>query len=185
MFQQPYYAMVAIFAGNFAPRPWAFCQGQLMSIAQNTALFALIGTIYGGDGQTTFALPNLAGRAAIHIGQGPGLSNYFIGESGGSEAVTLLAANLPAHNHAFQSATGTPGASSTPGTTDLPANNYPATVNGSSNAYSTSPSAATLGVSNVNVVTGMSGNSIPIDTLPPYLAMNYVIALEGIFPSRN
>src|SRR3954469_16478812 len=103
MFTDPYIAQLTIFAGNFAPRAWASCNGQLMSISQNTALFSLIGTIYGGNGQTTFGLPDLRGRAAIHFGQGPGLTNIDIGEVGGTESVTLLTQHLPIHNHPFVS----------------------------------------------------------------------------------
>ena len=185
MFVDQVLANVTPFAGNFAPRGWATCQGQLLQISQNTALFALLGTTYGGNGQTTFALPDLRGRAALHYGQGPGLSNYDLGQVGGQETVTLLTSQLPSHNHNFVSATGGQAASSLPGTTDLPGNNYPALVNGSSNAYSTSPSAAKLGASNTVAISSAAGGSVPFNVRYLLLVMTYIIALEGIFPSRN
>jgi microcystin-dependent protein len=185
MFTDPYYAQVTIFAGNFAPRKWAFCNGQLMSIAQNTALFALLGTTFGGNGQTTFGLPDLRGRAAIHIGQGAGLTNIDLGEMAGTESMSLLNQNMPVHTHSFVSATGGQPASTTPGVTDIPTNNYPAPVNGSGNAYSTSPSAATMGVTTSNMLTPITGGSQPFDIRSPFLVMNYIICTEGIFPARN
>src|ERR1044072_7497714 len=111
MFVDPYLATVTIFAGNFAPRGWMFCQGQLLAISQYDALFALIGTTYGGDGQTTFALPDTRSRIANHMGQGPGLSQYTLGQMSGGESVTLLSINMAAHNHTLVSLTGTPKAS--------------------------------------------------------------------------
>lgn len=185
MFTDPYYAQVTVFAGNFAPRNWALCNGQLMSIAQNTALFSLIGTFYGGNGQTTFGLPDLRGRCAIHWGQGAGLPNVDLSEMSGVETVTLLQNQIPIHNHTFQSASGGQAASTVPGTTDIPTNNYPATVNGSGNEYSTSPSAATLGPSSTPAQTNITGGSQSFNIRPPFLAMNYIICLFGIFPSRN
>jgi microcystin-dependent protein len=185
MFQDSYYAQVTIFAGTFAPRNWAFCQGQLMAIVQNTALFSILGTTLGGNGQTTFGLPDLRGRAAVHWGTVNNLTSYALGEMGGVESITLLSTQMPAHTHSFTSATGNPRASSVAGTTDLPAGNYPAPVNGSSNAYSTSPSAASMGSSTFSVNTPVAGSNQAVDILPPYLAMNYIICLTGIFPSRN
>src|SRR3982751_2383413 len=162
MFINPVIAQVTLFAGNFAPRNWAFCNGQVMSIAQNTALFSLIGTIYGGNGQTTFALPDLRGRVAIHAGQGPNLQNRLLGENGGTQNITLTINNLPAHNHTLDAVTGGQAASSLPGTTDLPNSNYPAMVNGSSNAYSTSPSAAKMAASPATSTTVPIGGSQPV-----------------------
>lgn len=185
MFVDQYLANVTAFAGNFAPRGWLLCNGQLLSIAQNTALFALIGTIYGGNGQTTFALPDLRGRAALHPGTGPGLSFHDLGEQGGNETITITNNQLPAHTHAFTSATGGQAASAVAGTTDIPTNNYPAPVNGSGNAYSTSPSTAKLGASTFSTNTAITGGSQPVTILSPYLALNFIIAVEGIFPSRN
>src|ERR1044072_1975604 len=107
MFVEPYLGNVTVFAGNFAPRAWMFCQGQLLAIAENDALFALIGTTYGGDGQVTFGLPDFRSRVAIHQGQGPGLSNYILGQASGTESVTLTTAQCPGHNHQFISITAT------------------------------------------------------------------------------
>lgn len=184
MFVDPYLANVTIFAGNFAPRGWMFCQGQLLSIASNDALFALIGTTYGGDGVTTFALPDLRGRAAIHAGQGPGLSNYILGQLAGTESITMIGNNLPVHNHAVSSLTGSPGASSnTSGNVPSPVNNVPAALT-NIQQYDASGSAALLQTQN-NLSTPISGGSQPIEVVPPYLTMNYIICTEGIFPSRN
>jgi microcystin-dependent protein len=183
MFIDPYLATVTVFAGNFAPLNWAFCNGGLMSIAQYTALFALIGTTYGGDGQTTFALPDLRGRYAIHQGQGPGLPAYFLGEMSGTENTTLLSINLPAHNHVLTSVTGTPGVSANDGTTNTPAGNVPAA--GAAGRYTTNTGDASLGVTTAMTSTVPAGGSQPVSNLSPYLAMNYIICVEGIFPSRN
>ncbi len=182
MFIDPYLGNVTIFAGTFAPRSWMLCQGQLLSIADNTALFALIGTYYGGDGQVTFALPDFRGRKAIHFGQGPGLSNYSHAQAAGAESVTLTVSNLAQHNHAFTALTGTPRAStdatgtSTPGATVVPASGQ--MVYGVNEGYKT-------GTYSGNTTTAPSGSNQPVQTIVPYLAMNYIIAVEGIFPSRN
>lgn len=178
----PFIAEIRIFAGNFAPRGWAFCQGQIMSIAQNTALFSLLGTTYGGNGQTTFGLPDLRGRVPIQQGQGPGLSPRTLGEVGGTETVTLISTQMPAHNHTI-------GASTSPGNIANPSNNTLAvgqvTVNGGTelvNMYvgSTAPNVA------LNAQTaGVAGGSQPHNNMQPFLAINYIIALQGIFPSRN
>ncbi|WP_276132232.1 phage tail protein [Polluticoccus soli] len=181
MFVEPYLGTVTIFAGNFAPVNWMLCQGQAMPISEYTALFSLIGTTYGGDGQTTFNLPDFRGRCAIHQGQGTGLSPYYIGQIGGTEAVTLLSTNLPTHNHPIISVTANQPVSTADGTTDDPTNAYPASVanhysagfDGSMNSYTSS------------AATPVAGGSQPIEMHSPYLAMNYVIAVEGIFPSRN
>ena len=186
MFIEPYLANVTIFGGTFAPRGWAFCQGQLMQISQNDALFALIGTTYGGDGQTTFALPDLRGRVAVHPGQGPGLSNYALGQIGGNESITITSNQMASHTHAVVSFTSAgPGASNVPGTTDMPTNNVPAPVNNSPASYNTAAGTESLGPSTVNGTTNIAGNSQPVEIIPPYLAMNYIICVEGIFPSRN
>ncbi|MFL5741700.1 MAG: phage tail protein [Flavisolibacter sp.] len=185
MFTTPTLANVTVFAGNFAPRGYALCQGQLMPISENTALFSLLGTTFGGDGQSTFALPDLRGRVAVHPGQGTGLTNIELGQTGGVENITLDTTQIPVHNHGFVSASGGPSASTTPGTTDLPQNNFPAPVNGSGNAYSTSPSAAHLGPASFSGNTPPAGGNQPFYIVSPFLCMNYIIALEGIFPSRN
>lgn len=182
MFVNPYLSNVTIFAGNFAPLYWAFCNGSLQSIAQNTALFSLIGTTYGGDGQTTFALPDLRGRFALHPGQGPGLPFYDLGQVGGTENTTLLTPNLPAHNHVVLSVTGSPGAMLDVGSSASPAGAVPATL---SERYSTAAGDAPMAPDIVNTVTPVVGGSQPVSNLSPYIAMNYIICVEGIYPSRN
>lgn len=182
MFIEPYLATVTIFAGNFAPRSWAFCDGSLQSISENTALFALLGTTYGGDGVTTFALPDLRGRSAVGTGQGPGQPNYILGQMAGSENTTLLVTNLPAHNHMVTSATGAPGALNDSSTLNSPQGNVPADVTGRyTTAAGDSQMAPTVTMANSPV----AGANNPVSNLSPYLAMNYIIAVEGIFPSRS
>jgi microcystin-dependent protein len=185
---------IRMFAGNFAPRAWAFCNGQLLSIAQNTALFSILGTTYGGNGQTTFALPNFNGRTAVGTGTGPGLSNVDLGQVSGVENTTLTVGNLPAHNHtATATITGTvnPKALADAGLGDDPANSFPAISSGSNKMYTSSTQApdATMGASpisaTVQVTVGNTGSSQPVNIRNPYLGMNYIICLEGIFPSRN
>lgn len=185
MFVEPYLANITVFGGNFAPRGWMFCQGQLLAIAEYDALFALIGTTYGGDGQTTFALPDLRSRVAIHMGQGPNLSNYFLGQTGGTENVTLLSSQMPAHTHTLVSISGNPGANTGAATTNSPANAVAAVATGGSNNYSTSDTSVALNTSSINTTTPIAGSGTPISIISPYLAMNYIIAVEGIFPSRN
>lgn len=184
MFADQYLATISIFAGNFAPRGWALCQGQLMSIAQNSALFALLGTTFGGDGQNTFGLPDLRGRVAIHAGQAPGMSPYELGQVGGTENITLLVANLPPHTHTLISATGQPAGNSNAGTVADPTNAVPALVSTNS-VYATAPTGNVMATVTCSTVTAAAGQSQPVSIISPYLAMNYVIAVEGIFPSRN
>ena len=179
----PYLGTVTIFAGNFAPRSWMFCQGQLLSIAEYTALFSLLGTTYGGDGQTTFGLPDLRGRTAIHQGQGTGLSNYTLGEMGGTESTTMVSSQLPAHNHVTVTVTGNPPATSNTGNVSDPTNAIPA--NGGVNIYSPSADGSGMGQSSGVSQTPIAGSSQPFSLLSPILVMNYVIAVEGIYPSRN
>ncbi|HYF30662.1 MAG TPA: tail fiber protein [Chitinophagaceae bacterium] len=183
---------IRMFAGTFAPRAWAFCAGQLLSIAQNTALFSILGTTYGGNGQTTFALPDLRGRSPIGAGQGPGLSNISLGEVSGVENVTILTSQMPAHTHtATATVTGTvaPGCLDDAGTTDAPGGARPAISPGGTNVYSTATPDASMATSPINatatVTIGIAGSSQPLPIRNPYLGMNYIICLEGIFPSRN
>jgi microcystin-dependent protein len=172
-------ASIKIFAGNFAPRGWAFCNGQLLSIAQNTALFSLLGTTYGGDGRTTFALPDLRGRAPIHFGQGPGLSDYSLGQTGGQETVTLLSSEMPVHTHSL-SVSNTNGTSHVPLTVSSVA--APVDVNGDSvNGFSNNQPNMVLSPTTI----GNTGGSQAHENRPPYIALNYIIALQGIFPSRS
>lgn len=195
---EPYLALVWIFGGNFSIRGWAFCQGQLVSIAQNSALFSLLGTVYGGDGQTTFALPDLRGRAPIGTGNGPGLSQYVLGQRGGTESTTLLITNMPTHTH-IADASGlsvAPSASTANGTTNIPAAGLvpaqlPPIGSGPNsvtmNAYGAQDNSTTLAASKVsgNVAIGPAGATMPFSIQNPYIAMNYLIATEGIFPSRS
>lgn len=178
---EPFVGQIQLFGFNFAPRGWAFCNGQILSIAQNQVLFALLGTTYGGDGITTFGLPDLRGRVAIGQGQGPGLQNYTIGERAGVENVTLLSTQMPMHTHQLM-------VSNTVGTTDTASGNYLA--NGAvtiargntvpANLYSTGANAQL----NPNAVSIHGGNQ-PHENRAPFLALNYCIALVGIYPSRN
>jgi len=177
MSAEPFLASIALFAGNFAPRGWAFCAGQILPIAQNTALFSLLGTTFGGNGQTTFALPDLRSRAPIGTGQGPGLSNIDLGQVSGSESVTLTINNLPSHNHIV-------GCDATGSSSLNPSNCVPGLSddrNASVPVYST---AAPNGTMNPAMI-GNTGGSQPIGIRNPYLGLNFIIALEGIYPSRN
>ena len=165
---EPFISEIRIVAFNFPPKGWAFCNGQILSIAQNTALFSLLGTTYGGNGQTTFALPDLRGRAPLSPGQGPGLASYSLGEVGGVESVTLLSTQMPAHTHAQPAANGQQ-------TTNRPNGAVPAR----GGVYADSGDGAALDP------TSSAGGSQPHENRSPYLALNYIIALEGIYPSRN
>jgi len=166
---------VRMFAGNFAPRNWAYCDGQLLPISQNTALFSLLGTIYGGDGRTTFALPDFRGRVSMHPGHGPGLSSYNLGAKGGQETVTLTTSQMPSHSHSVSTVTSTGRAN-----TDTPVNTIPA--QGDNLSYTTETSSNTMtSVSN----SGLSGGSQSHENRPPYLTVNYIICTAGTYPSRN
>lgn len=171
---EPYIAGIVLFAGNFAPRGWAFCNGQILSIAQNTALFSLLGTTYGGNGQTTFALPDLRGRVPIQPGQGPGLPLYDLGETGGAPTTTLVANNLPAHSHSLNAVTEA-------GDTSIPTGAFLSNSGALDKEYKTS---GTIVGMNAGAI-GATGSSVPFNTMQPYLGLNYIIALTGIFPSRN
>jgi microcystin-dependent protein len=170
-----YLAGVCVFAGTFAPRNWAFTNGQLLSIASNTALFSLVGTLYGGDGRTTFGLPDTRGRAVIGPGRGPGLSNYPVGAKGGQETVTLSTLQMAAHNH-----TVAPGGISGLGNVDTPSGAVPAQVR-RQDYYST----ATPDVSMAATTSSATGGSQAHENRPPFLAMNWIIAIQGIYPSRS
>jgi len=176
----PYLGEVRMFGGNFAPSQNALCQGQLMSIAQNTALFALLGTYYGGNGTTTFGLPDFRGRLAINQGQGLGLSNYTIGQTGGSETVTLLTTQMPTHNHAMQGNSGN-GSKPTPG------GNIPAALTGTdAKGLWVPPNQATGSPIPLNPTALTSaGGSQPHENRMPLLVITFIIALNGIFPSRG
>lgn len=167
----PFIGQIQPFGFNFPPRGWATCDGQLLPISQNTALFALLGTTYGGDGRTTFALPDLRGRVPIHMGNGPGLSSYTIGQKSGVETVTLTVPQLPSHNHTHACSSDDPNAGS-------PVNNVPAAV--ANPIYSTTQNA----LMSPSVI-GNAGGSQPHENRQPYLTINFCICLQGIFPSRN
>jgi microcystin-dependent protein len=168
-------AEVRIFPFNFPPKGWAFCSGQLLPISQNTALFSLLGTTYGGDGRSTFGLPNFQGSAPMQWGQGPGLSLRDLGEVGGEASVTLLDTEMPAHNHGVQGCAG----SSSPSPA---ANAWAAGQKGFGNFYA--PFNAPTNVAMSPLATSAAGGSLPHNNMPPYLTLNFCIALQGIFPSR-
>jgi microcystin-dependent protein len=186
---EPFIGQIQTYGFNFAPRGWALCDGQLLPISQNTALFSLLGTIYGGDGRTTFALPDLRGRAPIHMGNGPGLSTRKIGSKGGSEFVTLTEAQMPAHDH-----TGTANLSgkircnSGAGNVDSPVGNALAEIDRVNQYSNAGPNADmhddTVSASG-NLTTATAGGSQPHNNMQPYLTINYCIALVGLFPSRS
>lgn len=169
-----------MFAGNFAPKSWAFCQGQTINIASNTALFSILGTTYGGNGTTTFMLPNLQGRKVVGAGTGPGLSTYALGQAGGSETVTLTANQMPAHIHSIQVTATTKGTDET-GTASEPEGAWYA-ANGS--GYS-GASNARMAPYNANVTMSTVGSDTPYEILQPYMGMNYIICQYGVFPARN
>jgi len=173
----PFVAEIRIFAGNFAPKGWAFCDGQLMPISQNTALFSLLGTNYGGDGRSTFALPNLQGAAPLGAGQGPGLSLRDLGETGGSQTVTLLASEIPAHTHAARAST-TGGVNSPANATwgESKLGKTPMSVYAASGADNVAMSPQALAV---------AGGGLPHNNMPPYLCLTFIIALQGVFPPRG
>ena len=171
---EPYIGQISIYAFNFAPRGWMPCDGRLLPIAQYTALFSLIGTTYGGDGRTTFALPDLRGRIVVGAGNGPGLTPRTIGEMSGTETNTLLISNLPPHNHSIN-------AVSTEGNQNSPTGNLLADTKTLDKEYSNATANTTMKASMV----GNTGNGTPVNNMQPYLSIGYYIALEGIYPSRN
>lgn len=175
---EPFIGEIMLFAGNFAPRGWAFCNGQLLSISQNTALFSILGTTYGGNGVQTFGLPDLRGRAPIHFGQGPGLSSYDLGEMSGTEKVTLLPSEIPAHTHPLM---GNNGGANSPMNNSAVLSNQ---INEDGDTIDTFYSGAPNTVLNSASI-GATGGNQPHNNMQPYLVLNYCIALEGIFPSRS
>jgi microcystin-dependent protein len=176
---EPYIGEIRMFGGNFAPLGWAFCDGQLMAIAENDALYALIGTTYGGDGQSTFGLPDLRGRAPMHVGQGLGLTNRILGEKAGVETVTLLTTQLPTHTHPLV------------GSTDLADLAGPQTVNPANNAmlaqtstfdhYVDSSATTQLNAQSIT----SQGGSQPHENMQPFLCVNFILSLSGLFPPQN
>ena len=172
--QTPFIGNIIMFGGIFAPVGWAFCDGSLQSISENTALFSLIGTTYGGDGQSTFALPDLRGRIPVSQGQGNGLSNYVLGQVGGTETVSLLSAHLPSHAHVVLENSGAADSTN-------PQNSY---LGAQANllAYNPTPTAGSVMKSNS---IGNSPGGQPHSNIMPSLALNYIIALDGIYPSQS
>lgn len=179
---EPFLGQLTLFPFNFAPKGWALCEGQLLPIEQNTALFSLLGTYFGGDGKTTFALPDLRGRVPNGQGQAPGLQPYTIGEAAGAEAVQLTESTASAHTHPFYGLAGQATANSPAGT--LPAEPVAGGRGGSSpvNLYAASGQPATLAASQVDQV---SGGGQPHNNMQPYLVLSWCIALQGIYPSRS
>jgi len=170
----PFVAEIRIFPFNFPPKGWAFCNGQLLPISQNTALFSLLGTTYGGDGKSTFALPNMQGNAPMHPGQGPGLSPHFLGEISGTTAVTLLVTEIPSHPHTWN-------ASNQDGTSQTPAAQLMAGGVGGIAQYNSPPQTAQLSPFAV----APAGSSLPHNNMQPYLTLNFCIAMQGVFPPRS
>jgi microcystin-dependent protein len=173
----PFLAEIRIFPFNFAPKGWAFCDGQLLPISQNTALFSLLGTTYGGDGKSNFALPNMQGNAPMHPGQGPGLSLHDLGETGGSDTVTLLQSEIPAHSHGLT-------ASNQQGTDQSPLNEMFAGGVGGINLYAATPTSPSITQLNPAAL-APAGGIQPHNNMMPYLTLNFCIALQGIFPARS
>jgi microcystin-dependent protein len=171
----PFVAEIRIFPFNFAPKGWAFCDGQLLPISQNTALFSLLGTTYGGDGKSTFALPNMQGNAPMHPGQGPGLSLHDLGETGGSETVTLLESEIPVHQHGMNAQ-----------------NAITSQIADPTGATFTRPASGNLFTTNLSSPVNMAANALapaggdqPHNNMMPYLTLNFCIALQGVFPPRS
>lgn len=174
-----YIAQIIWFGGNFAPRAWAFCEGQLLAISSNEALFSLIGTIYGGNGRTTFALPDFRGRVPVGAGNGPGLSNYKLGQRGGANNVTLTVGNLASHMHQVMPKVAV---STGNATTDEPDGNVLAGTSANTYAAAAGANGQLAGVSATETPAG--GNQ-PVSLVQPFLGMNFIICLQGIYPSRS
>lgn len=174
--QNAYVGEIRMVGFNFAPTGWAKCEGQLLSIASNTALFSILGTTYGGNGQTTFALPDLRGRAPMHTGSGsgPGLSPRSLGENGGTTENTLLVNNIPSHNHLVNAVT-------TNGNQNLPTGNLPANTRLLDKEYSDANPNTIMGATMVQP----TGNNAPVNNMQPYNSVTFIIALQGVFPPRN
>lgn len=173
----PFVAEVRIFPFNFAPKGWAFCNGQLLPISQNTALFSLLGTTYGGDGKSTFALPDLQGSACMHPGQGLGLSLYDLGQSGGSESISLIVSEIPAHTHAVGRALADAG------NTTTPVNAVWAQSGAGRGGAALYIDGAPTGKVNIQSLAPVGGG-LPHNNMQPYLTFNFCIALQGVFPQR-
>ena len=174
----PFVAEIRMFGFNFAPKGWAFCNGQLLPLSQNTALFSLLGTTYGGNGQSNFGLPNLQGNAPMHPGQGPGLSLHDLGETGGSETVTLLESEIPSHGHPMQASQGD-GTERTPS----PGGNGQLLATGVGISQYQAPSGPATPLSGSAIAP--AGGDQPHNNMQPYLVLNFCIALQGVYPPRT
>lgn len=174
-----YVGEIRIFAGNFAPKGWALCNGQLLPIAQNSALFAIIGVQYGGDGKTTFALPNLMGKAAMHQGQGQGLSNRMVGQQVGTPTVTLLQSEMPAHTHTSQAVNAVGNLNEAQGNIWGQAK-PPSRTSPQPNLFAAQPN-----VTMSPIALAPAGSSMPHNNMQPFIAQNFIICLDGEFPSRG
>lgn len=190
----PFIAEVSIFAGNFAPRGWAFCNGQLLPIAQNTALFSLVGTTYGGDGRSTLGLPDLQGRAVVHAGRGPGLTDRRLGSKGGSATTTLGLQHLPSHRHAISSVSGgitgiQLRASSANGDQHDAANHSEAPGGARSRDYQSAAPDVAMHADSITLsaqfTLSTTGGNQSYNNMQPYLGVNHIIALQGLYPSRS
>ena len=179
---QPYVGQILMFAGTFPPNGWMTCQGQLIPISENEVLFNLIGTTYGGDGQSTFQLPDLQGRVPVHQGTGPGLSTYSIGQSGGVESVTLTTQQIPSHQH-FALANAAQGTKSTPDSTAVLSTQNAGAGANTPNAYGAFAAASAVTMAGATIQG--SGGSQPHENIQPVTAITYCISLFGVFPSQN
>ncbi|MGK4567519.1 phage tail protein [Flavobacterium sp. 3HN19-14] len=181
---EPIIGSIMVFAGNFPPRGWAFCDGSILAIASNTALFSILGVTYGGNGTTTFALPDLRGRTPVNAGTGPGLTQRFLGESYGVENVTMLSANMPAHTHAVTGTVGIGANSAVNLAADTPVGNYLSATSDQAYAQSTN---AVMGNSTVTPgqMTSVTGQGVPFNVIQPSLGLNYCIAIYGTYPARQ
>lgn len=187
MSTEPFIGEVKLFGFYFAPKGYQLCSGQILAISTNTALFSLLGTTYGGNGQTTFALPDLQGRMPIGQGNGPGLPAHTIGERAGNVSATLLTSNMPAHVHTLNSMRVKIASNETSGSSNTSANAFPGN-NDTTGVYAETASPNTFmapGVATVSGTTDITGSNYPFSIVNPYLVMNYSIAIYGIFPSRN
>ena len=184
MATEPFVGEIHAFGFNFAPRNWALCAGQLMAISQNTALFSLLGTTYGGDGRTTFGLPDFQGRTPLGMGQGPGRPNYDWGEKAGGVSTTLQAANLPPHTHGLSLSAALP-AHGGPGSQDNPVAAVPAGSAAVENYSPPGSANASLGGGTANLTAQSTGSGVPFGRMPPYRTLNICIALFGVYPSRT
>ena len=178
---EPFIGQIIMFAGNFAPRGWAFCNGQLINITENPALYSVIGITYGGDGRTTFALPDLRGRVPVHPGQGSGLTRRNLGEKGGLEKVSLSLSELPAHSHR---GTASLNANNEASEVSRPEKMFPSMLSGGVTGYA-SRGKAKMNSGVVSVSISRAGGNVPHPNMQPYLGVQYIIALEGVFPPRS